>query len=129
MVVGLVLMGALRLDPRRTLAPEGAPDATPEPIGRIVRRPASPAALVAAAASWTVMVALMTLSGAALVEHGHGRDSVFPVLSAHFVGMFALFPLVGRVIDRAGRDRALGGGLALLAVSALALRARCTASP
>lgn len=126
MVVGLALMGALRRDPRGVAGTLGADgdttkDASSEPIARIVRRPAIPAALVAAAASWTVMVALMTLSGAALVEHGHGRDSIFPVLSAHFVGMFALFPLVGRVIDRAGRDRALVGGLVLLAVSALAL--------
>jgi len=125
MVVGLALMGALRRGPggmAGTLGPEGpGPAAAAEPIGAIVRRPAIPVALVAAVSSWTVMVTLMTLSGAALVEHGHGRNAVFPVLSAHFVGMFALFPLVGRVIDRAGRDRTLVGGLALLAVSALAL--------
>jgi MFS family permease len=125
MVVGLALMGAVRHDPQQiagTLALEGAAAEAPaEPIGSIVRRPGIPVALVAAVASWTVMVALMTLSGKALVDHGHSRDSVFPVLSAHFVGMFALFPLVGRVIDRAGRERALVGGLVLLAVSALAL--------
>jgi MFS family permease len=125
MVVGLALMGPLRDDHRRTggalASEEAAANADAEPIRSIVRRPAIPAALVAAVASWTVMVALMTLSGAALVDHGHSRSAVFPVLSAHFVGMFALFPLVGWAIDRAGRARSLVGGLALLAVSALAL--------
>lgn len=86
MVAGLALMGAVRHDPQgiagALAAEDPAADADAEPIGLIVRRPAIPAALVAAVASWTVMVALMTLSGQALVDHGHSRDSVFPVLSA-----------------------------------------------
>lgn len=60
------------------------------PLRRIVLRPGVPAVLRAAVASWTAMVSLMTLMGTALVEHGHSRGAIFPVLSVHFVGMFGL---------------------------------------
>lgn len=125
MVVGLALVAALRPDPQeiaREISEErGEEPAAPEPIARIVRRPGIPAVLLAAVASWSLMVTLMTLVGTALVDHGHGRSSIFPVLSAHFMGMFGLFLVVGWLIDRIGRSRALVGGLALLGLSALAL--------
>lgn len=125
MVVGLGLMTRVRPDPQqiaRELAPEPEASASPaESIPNIVRRHGTRAALVGAVASWSVMVALMTLAGSALVAHGHDRVAVFPALSAHFVGMFALFPLVGAVIERVGRARAMVGGLILLGASALSL--------
>jgi MFS family permease len=125
MVVGLALVTAIRRDPQQIaqdISAQPEEDASPpEPIARIVGRPGIRTVLVAAVASWAVMVALMTLVGSVLVGHGHGKGSIFPVLSAHFVGMFGLFLAVGWVIDRVGRRRALGGGLALLGVSALTL--------
>lgn len=125
MAVGLALAGAIRAD---TVAlgrarGRGAADAGggAEPLRAIVRRPGVPALLGGAVASWSVMVALMTLMGPALADHGHSRSAIFPVLSAHFVGMFALFPLVGAIVQRAGGPRGLAGGLVLLAASALVL--------
>jgi MFS family permease len=67
------------------------------------------------------MVTAMSLVGAALVDHGHDHGAVFPVLAAHFVGMFAFFAIVGPVIERIGRVRAIVGGLAAMAASCLAL--------
>lgn len=125
MAIGLVLMSRVRPDPRdiaRSFAPQPSEDApAPGPIREIVRRPGIATALIAAVASWSAMVAIMTLTGSALAGHGHGSTAIFPVLSAHFVGMFALFLVVGRAIDRAGRRPALAGGLVLLGISALAL--------
>lgn len=124
MVVGLALMAGVRPDPLRlaselgigsTVEPSGR-----EPLSRIVRRRAVPPVLFAALASWAAMAALMTLVGTALHAGGHDRAAIFPVLSAHFVGMFALFLLVGRVIERVGRTASMTGGLVLLAASALA---------
>jgi MFS family permease len=67
------------------------------------------------------MVGTMALTGHVLVGHGHHQAAVFPVISAHFVGMFGLSLVVGNVIDRVGRIRALLGGLLLLGFSVLSL--------
>ena len=125
MLVGVALAASVRPDPQqiaRDIAaePEEA-GAEPEALSRIVRRPGMPSALFGAVASWSVMVALMTLMGSALAGHGQGQTAIFPVLGAHFVGMFGLFLLVSPVIDRIGRSRALAGGLILLAASTLAV--------
>ena len=49
------------------------------------------------------------------------QGHVFPIISAHIVGMFGLVIVVGDLIDRIGRRRAIVAGLALMAVSTLAL--------
>ena len=56
----------------------------------------------AALMSYSVMVGMMTLAGYILLGHGHHQGAVFPVISAHFVGMFGLVLFVGGIIDRAG---------------------------
>ncbi|MDQ6839485.1 MAG: MFS transporter [Actinomycetota bacterium] len=122
---GLLLMTQLRPDPQSlaaTVAPDTeAENAPPEALRAIVRRPGVGVALLAAVASWTAMVSLMTMVGTALVDHGHSRGSIFPVLSAHFVGMFGLFLVVGRFIDRFGARRSLVVGVVFLGVSCLGL--------
>ena len=67
------------------------------------------------------MAGMMTLAGYVLVGHGHPQGSVFPVLSAHFIGMFGLMPIVGNIIDRLGRLRALVGGLLLIGFCSLSV--------
>lgn len=132
-LAGLALMIGVRPDPQkiaRELADEGPDEeADPESMARIVRRPGIPSAVVAAVASWSAMVAVMTLSGGALVAHGHAKTAIFPVLAAHFVGMFGLFLVVGRVIERVGRAPALIGGLILLGASSLGLFAAVRSVP
>lgn len=44
---------------------------------------------------------------------------MFPVISAHFIGMFGLVLFVGSIIDWVGRTLPLLGGLTLLGVSIL----------
>jgi MFS family permease len=67
------------------------------------------------------MAGMMTLVGYILVGHGHHQGAVFPVISAHFIGMFGLMLIVGDIIDRVGRLRALLGGLLLLGFSTLSV--------
>ena len=129
MAVGLVLILNVRPDPRRigALLAErsgagitGSP-ARAAPLGEILRRPGVLAALVAAVASFSVMATMMTLTGYVLVGHGHGEGVVFPVLSAHFIGMFGMMLIVGSIIDRLGRLRALVGGLLLIGFCTISL--------
>jgi len=68
------------------------------------------------------MVAVMNLAGYVVVQHRHhAQDLVFPIIGAHVLGMYALVPVVGTVIDRIGRPPALVGGLSLMAVANAAL--------
>ena len=71
-----------------------------------------------------VMVGVMTLTGAVVVDHQHhAAGSVFPVIGAHVLGMYALVIFVGDLVDRIGRPRALVGGLLLMAGASLGLLA------
>jgi MFS family permease len=72
-------------------------------------------------ASFSAMVVIMTLTGVVVVDRGHPAHVVFPIIGAHVVGMYALVIVVGDLIDRIGRTRALVGGLALMAASAISL--------
>lgn len=146
MVAGLAIVLAVRPDPQRIAelraqaaeAEAGTPPSgesrehpAPDPaavsapttsIGELLRRPGVIPALVAAQASFAVMVALMTLTGAIVVDHNHhGADNVFPIIGAHVIGMYGLIIVVGDIVDAVGRTRALAGGLLLMAASSISL--------
>src|SRR5918994_2733480 len=123
-LAGLALVVFVRPDPRR-LAELIAPRAPDEPVvpavplREILGRPGVVPSILAAQASFGVMVGLMTLTGSVVVDHhGHAGHLVFPIIGAHVIGMYALVLVVGDVIDRIGRPPALVGGLLLMAVSA-----------
>jgi predicted MFS family arabinose efflux permease len=128
MLVGACIVLAVRPDPRRIAALLGGDDAaageerTAAPLGELLRRPGVIPALLAAQASFGVMVGLMTLTGAVVVDHhGHSAESVFPIIGAHVVGMFGLVIVIGDVVDHIGRRTALAGGLLLMACAAISL--------
>src|SRR3954464_5680820 len=123
--LGLVLL--VRPDPKVIAellaadADEGPPPPA-APLGEILRRPGVRPAMLAALASFGVMVSVMNLSGYVVVEHHHhAQSSVFPVIGAHVLGRYALVLFVGALIDRIGRGPALAGGLLVMAVSTLGL--------
>jgi MFS family permease len=127
MLVALALVLFVRPDPRRiaellhtgTVGVERPPAA---PLRELLRRHGVIPSILAAQASFSVMVGVMTLTGAVVVDHhGHAGESVFPIIGAHVLGMYALVLVVGDVIDRIGRPPALVGGLALMAVSVISL--------
>jgi MFS family permease len=128
LVVGLALVLAVRPDPKRIAELLGtsrgapAPAAAAAPLSEILRRPGVLPALLAALASFGVMVSVMNLTGYVVVtEHGHEQKDVFPIIGAHVAGMYALVLFVGPVIDRIGRTQALVGGLAIMALSCVPL--------
>jgi MFS family permease len=125
LALGLVLL--VRPDPKRIAeaiaAGEGAPEGPPAaPLREILVRPGVRPAMLAALASFGVMVSVMNLSGYVVVEHHHHEQhDVFPIIGAHVLGMYALVLVVGSLIDRIGRPVALAGGLLVMAVSTLGL--------
>jgi hypothetical protein len=67
--------------------------------------------VLAAQASWSVMIAVMTLAESIMLDHSqHDNHALFPIIAAHFVGMYALVIVVGDLVDRIGRTRSLSGG-------------------
>jgi MFS family permease len=119
-LAGLLISFAVRPDPKDLSAAfrtEGEAAGPAAPVAEILRRPGVPTAMLAAIASFAVMVGVMNLAGYVAVGHGHEHGAVFTVISAHIVGMFGLVIVVGDLVERIGRGRAMAIGLALMAVS------------
>jgi MFS family permease len=125
MLVALVLVLLVRPDPKRIaelLHTGDPPPQTQVPLRQIIGRPGVIPALLAAQASFGVMVGVMTLTGSVVVDHQHhAAHNVFPIIGAHVIGMYALVLVVGRIIDRIGRQVALSGGLVVMALSVMSL--------
>jgi len=124
MLTGFAIASLVRPDPMEiaTSYPAERDASVPaDPLQVIVRRPGVPAALVAAVASFAVMASVMNLAGYVAVGRGHHQGDVFTMISVHILGMFGLILIVGDLIDRFGRRRALVAGLALMTVSNAAL--------
>jgi MFS family permease len=126
-LVALAITMGVRPDPkviaeRLGQAESDEPPAPPAPLREILRRPGVIPAMVAALASFGVMVSVMNLTGYMVVDHHHHTQSdVFPIIGAHVLGMYALVVVVGTVIDRIGRTTALASGLAVMGASCAGL--------
>jgi MFS family permease len=127
-LLALGLVALVRPDPKRIaeiIAGDhggGAPAPPAAPLAVILQRPGVRPAMLAALASFGVMVSVMNLSGYVVVEHHHHHQGdVFPIIGAHVFGMYALVLVVGALIDRIGRTPALAGGLLVMAASTIGL--------
>jgi MFS family permease len=122
-IVSLLIALAIRPDPkvigeRISGASASGPSGPAAPLSEIIRRPGVAPAMIAALASFAVMVSVMNLTGYVVVDHHHHtQDAVFPIVGAHVLGMYALVLVVGTLIDRIGRRVALTGGLLIVAAS------------
>lgn len=97
----------------------------PVRLREIVRVPDARTALMVMVTAQVVMVAVMTAAPLDMHMHGQGLGSVGMTLSAHTLGMFALSPLTGKLVDRVGsRPIMLAGLLTLMAATVLAATAR-----
>jgi MFS family permease len=127
LLVAAAIVLTVRPDPKRIAeltAPAGdaAAAAPAAPLGQILRRPGVIPSMVAALASFGVMVSVMNLTGYVVVDHHHhAQHSVFPIIGAHVVGMFGLVIVIGALVDRIGRPRSLGSGLVVMAISCAGL--------
>ncbi len=87
------------------------------PLRHLVRTPTARSALAVMATAQVIMVAVMTAAPLDMHMHGQGLGAVGAVLSAHTLGMFALSPLTGRLLDRLGPRPVMLTGLATLAIA------------
>jgi MFS family permease len=121
------VVAGIRPDPKRIAeligsAGGGAPPEPAAPLREILRRPGVIPSMVAALASFGVMVSVMNLTGYMVVDHHHHAQSdVFPIVGAHVLGMYALVLVVGNLIDRIGRTPSLATGLAVMGLSCIGL--------
>jgi MFS family permease len=89
-------------------------DERPWPV--ILHTPLVLLAAVGMALSHAVMVSVMVMTPIHMDHGGASLEVIGLVISGHILGMFALSPLVGMLVDRIGSPRVVGiGGLILLA--------------
>lgn len=74
------------------------------------------AGTISLAASQAAMAAVMGVSGAAVAHAGHGVPVLGSIMFLHFIGMFGLSRVVGRLVDKVGRLPTILAGLGLLAL-------------
>lgn len=125
-LVGVALVLSVRPDPKTIAQALRTANEPPEgpaaPIAEILRRPGAVPALLSGLVSFAVMVAVMNLTAYVVVgHHHHAQHYVFPIIGAHVLGMYALAPVIGGIIDRIGRRPALVGGLVVIAASCAGL--------
>lgn len=129
-VAGTVAVVWLRPDPLQVLSRISPVAPRPGSGGRTGRlravahelggnRPAR-FALAAILTAQIVMVAIMTMTPVHLTHHGDSITVIGLTISLHVAGMYALAPVVGVVVDRAGHRLAIAVGIAVLAASLVA---------
>lgn len=114
-VASLLVRGAVE---PRTLAARVGTDAGPTPIAHAGTPEAARlvvAGSVSLAASGAAMASVMGVAGAAVSHAGHGVSVLGGLMFLHFVGMFGLSRVVGRIADAVGRRLTIMTGLGLLA--------------
>lgn len=114
----------LRPDPS-TLAVEDLPieSRLTLKLAGLLAVPRTQVALISLALSQFVMVLIMTVTPVHIQTGERDLTAVGVVLSAHYVGMFALSPLAGWFSDRFGKSFAIWVGFGLLIVSAMMVAA------
>ncbi len=116
----LLYLVALRPDPADLAEETGdAPRARGDLWGAL-RLPGVRLAVTAMVAGQVVMVMIMTATPLHIHHHGSDLGIVGLVMSAHTLGMFALSPITGRLVDRFGGTAVAMAGMGLLGLSALA---------
>lgn len=114
------LLYLLGLRPGEDPALPELPDATDRRTRiTLLRYPQARLALLCLITGHVAMVFVMTMTPIHLQHHQHGLGTVGWVISGHIVGMFALSPVVGWLVDRLGARRILSAGLLVLGASTL----------
>jgi MFS family permease len=124
-IVTLWLIAGVRPDPRSVASdlrrwypkldpiPEPPP---PRPRNQLVRLGPARAAITATALVQAAMVGVMSITSVELGDNGWADWQVQLLMSAHFIGMFALAYPVGILVDRLGRRRTSLLGIGVCAV-------------
>ncbi len=120
-LAALMTMLRMRTDPSDILVEDvttTAVDPARAHLGALLRLPHVRLALAVMMAGQAAMVLVMTMTPVHVREHGHGLGVLGGIMTAHFLGMFALAPFVGKIVTRWGASAVILSGLALLTMGA-----------
>lgn len=124
----LIFVG-LRPEPLSlTIAPESEHPGEASPIREIFSIPTVQLAMVALVTSQFVMVLIMTMTPLHIKDNGGDLGTVGIVMMAHTLGMFAIAPLTGRLVDRYGPRRMIMVAVGVLLGSAFIAMSAPTAN-
>ncbi|MGH2818300.1 MAG: MFS transporter, partial [Actinomycetota bacterium] len=115
----LTCAGALRPDPRDAPTEDVTSPRSHVGLREMWRLPHVKLALIIMAGGQVAMILIMTMTPVHIREHGHGLGAVGLVMSSHLIGMFALAPLIGKVVARVGSLKAGIAGMTLLMAAAV----------
>lgn len=106
-----------------------AATATRVPVRLLLQAPQPRVAVATMVTAQLVMVAVMTAAPLDMHQRGAGLASIGAVVSAHTLGMFALSPLTGRLIDRTGTRPVMAAGLGTLTAATVLVAAAPASGP
>jgi MFS family permease len=116
--IGLVLLWGLGGEARFPLKADAA-QGEGRPLGEIVRQPKFIIAVIAAIASFGLMILLMTAAPLAMVGHGHSQHDAALGIQWHVIAMFAPSFITGPLVARFGAGIVVAVGMVLLTSAAL----------
>jgi MFS family permease len=111
-----------------TIAPKSEHPGEASPIREIFSIPTVQLAMVALVTSQFVMVLIMTMTPLHIRNNGGDLGTVGIVMMAHTLGMFAIAPLTGKLVDRYGPRKIIMLAVATLLGSSLVAAAAPTAT-
>ena len=88
-------------------------------LRQLARHPTVRLSFLVLTVSQFVMILVMTMTPLHIHGHHHGLSLVGGVMMSHTLGMFAIAPLTGHLVDRLGARRMIAAGSLLLAFSSL----------
>lgn len=116
-LAALATVLAMRTDPSDVVVDDlatAAVDPVRSRLGALLRLPHVRLALTVMIVGQAAMVLVMTMTPIHVREHGHGLGVLGGIMTAHFLGMFALAPFVGKIVTRWGAPAVILSGLVLL---------------
>lgn len=116
-----VMFLGLRPDPLTLAIVERHEDqhAEPDPLRKILDIPTVRVALAAMMISQLVMALIMVMTPLFIRSNDSGLSTVGWVMMAHALGMFAIAPITGRLVDKFGPRRIIVLSVATLVISGL----------
>jgi len=128
-IASVLMFIRLRPEPLTlTIAPESEHPGEASPLREIFSIPTVQLAMVALVTSQFVMVLIMTMTPIHIRNHGGSLGTIGVVMMAHTLGMFAIAPLTGKLVDRYGPRKIIMLAVATLLVSSLVAAGAPTAS-
>ncbi len=99
---------------------KSARDQAPQrPLWELLRHPTVQLSFLVLMVSQFVMILVMTMTPLHISGHHHGLTLVSGVMMSHTLGMFAIAPVTGHLVDRFGARPMMVAGSLLLALSSL----------